>query len=369
MATIFVKDELRAQVEAATGGQVTVLYTAAGHPCYMSIIPKFNLQDIDASLGTGVHPAFIVNGTEKNELFIGQYQGIVKDNNLLSIPGVIPTVHQNFDYFRDKAANNGTGWHLITNAEWSAIALWTWRNSTMPRGNNNYGKSDGVPWETGRRGDKLAPGTTSGDGKVFTGSGPASWRHNGQSHGISDLNGNVWEWTSGMRLLDGEIHVLENNNAADNTKDQSSTSSEWKAILASNGSLVTPGTVGTLKYDCTAPGTTGLHGEPQLSDVVVNRNGTLGDNSVTPGYTKGFFENITVKAGVTVPAIIKTLGIYPVGGGLGADQLSVRNYGERMLLSGGSWSINSAAGVFSRYLNNPRTDIGLSIGARVAYVL
>lgn len=51
----------------------------------MNVIPKFNLQDIDASLGNGVHPAFVVNGVEKSEIFIGQYQGIVKDNNPLSI--------------------------------------------------------------------------------------------------------------------------------------------------------------------------------------------------------------------------------------------------------------------------------------------
>lgn len=73
--TIFIKDDLRASVEAATGGLVTVLYTAAGHPSYMNVIPKFNLQDIDPALGTGVHPAFIVNGVEKSELFIGQHVG------------------------------------------------------------------------------------------------------------------------------------------------------------------------------------------------------------------------------------------------------------------------------------------------------
>ena len=71
MTTIIIKDDLRAQVEASTGGAVTVLYTAAGHPSYMNVIPKFLKQDIDASLGTGVHEAFIVNGVEKSEIFIG----------------------------------------------------------------------------------------------------------------------------------------------------------------------------------------------------------------------------------------------------------------------------------------------------------
>jgi hypothetical protein len=306
---------------------------------------------------------------EKNEIFIGQYQGIVKDNNLLSIPGVIPTVSQSFDYFREKAANNGVGWHLMTSAEWAAVALWSWKNGSMPRGNNNWGKSEAVAYETGRRVDKAAPGTASGDGKVFTGSGPASWRHNGQVHGISDMNGNVWEWLGGMRLNDGEIQIFANNNAADNTKDQSSTSSEWKAILASDGSLVTPGTSGTLKYDCTVAGTTDEHGDPMLSDTIVNRNGTLGDSTSTPGYTNGVFESMTVKAGLTVPALVKQLALYPAGAGLGADQTWVRNYGERLPLAGGSWGRAAASGVFARYLLDPRSHVSSGVGGRSAYVL
>ena len=92
MPSIFVKDDLRASVEAATGGKVTVLYTASGQPSYMNVIPKFNLEDIDAGLGSGVHPAFIVGGVEKSELFIGTYQGINKNGEFLSLPGVDPTV-------------------------------------------------------------------------------------------------------------------------------------------------------------------------------------------------------------------------------------------------------------------------------------
>mgnify|MGYP003609996268 CR=1 FL=1 len=61
----FLKDTLRESVEAATGGKVTVLYDDKGYPSYMNVIPKFKVEDIDASLGTGVHPAFIVGGVEK----------------------------------------------------------------------------------------------------------------------------------------------------------------------------------------------------------------------------------------------------------------------------------------------------------------
>jgi len=44
MPTIFTKDDLRASVEAASGGKITVLYTATGQPSYMYVHPKFMLE-------------------------------------------------------------------------------------------------------------------------------------------------------------------------------------------------------------------------------------------------------------------------------------------------------------------------------------
>jgi hypothetical protein len=361
MTTILVKDDLRASVEAATGGQVTVLYTAAGHPSYMVRLPKFNLQDIDQSLGTGVHPAFIVNGIEKSEIWIGQHLGLQKDGNLLSLPGVTPTVYGTFDVNRGWAAANGPGWHLMTVAEWSAIALWCWKNGTLPRGNNAYGRDIGSPWETATRSDGYAPGDTAGAAMTLTGSGPASWRHNGQPSGIADLNGNLWEWNGGLRLQDGEIQILPNNDAADNTKDQSANSPLWKAIKATDGSLVAPGTSGTLKYDATnASGTGALI----LSDTLANQ---VADES--PDYAAVTLEGMTAKVGLTVPAIAKALGVYPVGSGLSGDYIWARNRGECLPLAGGHWSRGAGGGVFARILHNARADVNGSVGARPAYVL
>ncbi len=362
MPTIFTKDNLRASVESATGGSCTVLYTAGKHPCYMHIIPRFQLQDIDASLGTGTHPAFIVNGVEKSELFIGQFQGADLDGYLLSIPNVRPTVEINFDTCLARAAKNGQGWHIMTNAERSAIALWCWKNGFMPRGNTNWGKSDACPWETGRRHDNGAPGNTTGSGITLTGSGPDSWNHNGHSNGIADLCGNTWEWVTGLRLNNGEIQILPNNDAADNTKNVSGTSPLWQAISAATGDLVAPGTVGTLKYDCSTAAGPGTN-TAILSDTIVNTTGNEYD-------TKNSFEGMDKKTGLNVPPIAKMLCLYPVvATGLGGDNIWIKNSGERLPLVGGDWNHGASAGVLAVALTNERANVSSYVSARPACIL
>ncbi|MCP6237317.1 hypothetical protein NL436_27935, partial [Klebsiella pneumoniae] len=81
-------------------------------------------------------------------------------------------------------------------------------------------------------------------GRTLTGAGPVTWRHDGTPAGIADLVGNIWEFTPGLRLVDGEIQVLANNDAA--TASDFTDAAPWKAVLQ-DGSLVAPGTSGTLK--------------------------------------------------------------------------------------------------------------------------
>ncbi len=66
------------------------------------------------------------------------------------------------------------------------------------------------------------------------------WRHNGKENGIADLSGNVWEWNSGMRIFNGEIQVIADNNASKLAIDLGAASTEWKAINGETGNLVTP---------------------------------------------------------------------------------------------------------------------------------
>ncbi|SFB30507.1 SUMF1/EgtB/PvdO family nonheme iron enzyme [Azotobacter beijerinckii] len=368
MPSIFIKDSLRQAVEGATGGKVTVLYSADGKPGYYCIVPKFRLEDIDASLGSGVHPAFVVQGQEKSELFISQFQASVVGGMALSLPGQDPATSFTYDQARSYCAALGTGFHLMTNAEWAAIALWCHKNGFLPRGNTRFGQSEVARFETGRRVDGGEIGVVSGTARTLTGSGPASWRHDNTPAGIADLVGNVNEWVTGARVVEGEIQIVPDNDAALATTDLSANSSAWKAILP-NGSLVAPGTAGTLKYDASEAGTTGDHGSPLLSDTVLNRNGPQGSNAMGAGFTADALQALTAKAGLEVPALLKRLGLFPLAASQGGGSLYVRNYGERMLMRGGAWSDTLSAGLFRVSLAIDRSHPSSYIGFRPAFVL
>ena len=336
-----------------------IIYDGFGDPNVMVRIPKFNVEDIDASLGTGVHPAFIVNGVEKDAIYISKYLASALGSNYVSMPDKDPATSINFDNALSACAAKGAGWHLMTNAEYAAIALWSWKNGTMPHGNNNYGRDVDNRLETGRLTQAAAILGASGTARTATGTGPATWSHDHTTDGIFDLNGNVYEWSGGMRLNDGEIQVLANNNAADNTKDQSATSAEWQAISSTDGSLVAPATVGSLKYDAT--GAIGA-GAPLVSDTILSQS----DGST---YSYTYLESLAAKVGLTVPAILKQLALYPVGTGLGGNRIYVRNIGERLPVRGGYWYDGSNAGVFMLDVHYGRSLVYSWVGFRAAFVL
>ena len=351
--TILVKDSLRQSVELASGGEQTVLYTAKGQPTYMNIIQKYDMSTIDPSL-SGIHPAFTVNGVEKPEIFIGTYQGKIVAGELLSLPNVDPTVSTNFTNFLAAARASGNGHHLITNAEWSAVALQCYKKNQQPLGNSYYGRSSEDPLLIGRRYDGLNPGDTSGSARTLTGSGPVEWRHNRKPSGIADLSGNVWEWNAGMRLVNGEIQVIADNNAALLAIDMGESSVQWKAIDGETGNLVTPDgngtTVGTVKY-----------ANSGTADYTIN------------GASFGVIRNLSTTKPVTAIALakLKALCLYPHNentASYNGDYFGKDITAERVPIRGGGWSNAADAGVFALNLVNVRTGTYTIIGARPAFV-
>ena len=328
----------------------TILVDSNGNPNHMVYIPKFLLNTIDATWAATAHPAFIVNGVEKDGIYIGKYQAGAVNGKCVSQPGLNPWVSINFDNSLAACAAMGTGWHLMTNAEWAAIALWCWKNNLQPRGNSNYGLSSDLATEGGQRVDGLKNGYTASGGVCYTGSGPKGWNHNGLASGIADLNGNVWEWVGGMRQNSGEIQVIQDNNAADNTVSQAAGSAAWKAILQ-DGSLVAPGTALSLKYDDLAGAAT--------VNVAITGTGSL----------SGTFESLPAAGGVTIPPLLKQLCLFPAGSGLNSDYFWLNNAIEGIPLRGGHWYNGAAIGVCDLYLSYDRSLVRSDIGFRPAFAI
>lgn len=370
MTTVFVRDELRASIEAATGGQCTVLYTAQGMPSYFFVLPKFNLEDIDESLGAGTHPAFIIQGNEVPYLLIGMFQGCVKNAELLSLSGVLPATNLSMASAATYARNCGAGFHLMTNAEWAAIALWCYKNGWLPAGNSDWGRNYLAPHETGVRWDGLAPGEVTGApgavygaGLTLTGSGPCAWRHNNQPSGISDLAGNVREWVTGVRLAEGELQVFPNNDAAA-YQGAFSGAPDWKAVNFANGSLVTPGTAGTVKLDSLVPASGDPPqdlGEFAWSATLVNKVGPDGDASDTQDHNHMRF--VDIESG---PAVLKTLGLRPLGEMDNMGDVFARNYGTRYFSRGARHFSGAYAGLFSWVAFDQTSSTHYYTGARLA---
>lgn len=341
-------DDLKLSIEALSGGKNTVLFDDLGMPSVMVPFPKLKMSDLIAGGSENIHPAFSVDGVEKGVIYVSKYQNIVLNERGYSLPMRDPRASLNFDQAVTYCRNKGKGWSLTPYSLWSAIALWCRKNGTMPRGNNNYGADHAYGHEKG------VP-TYYESGKIArcaTGSGPNTWNHNWMPDGIADLNGNVWEWCAGMRLMNGEIQIIPYANCMAADASMGASSTLWKAIAA-DGTLVEPGTAGTLKYNY-------VSGHIQL---------TSGDITPEDTWRGDTYQNMTLDSTLTVPEIAKALLIYPdePGGDYGGDGHYMNTSGERLPLCGGYWDSASSAGVFSVDLNYPRSGSSTLIGFRSAY--
>jgi sulfatase modifying factor 1 len=316
--------------------------------------------------------AFIVGGKEKDCIYISKYLNIVEHGRAYSLPNRDPAHTISLEDARAACAGKGPGWHLMTNAEWAAIAHWCRKNGTIPRGNTNAGRDITNQQEHG------IPAPSSGIGagnypemRTLSGSGPDTWSHDWTAAGIHDLVGNVWDMVSGLRIVDGELQIIPDNDSALNV-DESPSSPLWRAIDTS-GNLVAPGSPNTYKYDGINPGISDeganlVPGGVRLSTTVSNFQYT---GSYKPGddyyaWTMMPFKDMETDAAPHV--LLRELGLYPVEGLTGGDNFFVRNYGERVPIRGGSWLDGHTAGIWELYLRDDRSWIFPDVGFRPAYV-
>jgi len=340
-------DELKLAVEGLSGGTNTVLFDDLSMPSYMVKVPKMLNSEILTSGGSAVtHPGFIVNGKEEAYEYVSKYINIVSRDRAYSLPFKDPAVNIDFDNALAKCRNKGKGWGLVAFSTWAAIALWSRKNGTMPHGNLHNGADPTATWEKG-----ILTNATGGSYRTYTGSGPVTWNHDHSPLGICDMGGDVSEWFAGIRLYNGEIQVIPNANAMLASCDMSASSSEWKAILASDGSLVAPGTAGTLKYS-------------EASNQIQTAAPTVKD-----AWQGGEYKSMAVASGVTIPELAKALILYPdeANGDYRGDFHGWNTSGERVGLCDSFWGSVAAGGAFYLGLYNPRSGASYNLGFRCAY--
>ena len=341
------------------------LYDDLNSPSVMVKIPKMTWAQLGVGDSTEVFPAFIVNGRVVDALYFSKYENIVQNNRGYSLPAHDPAVYVDCDQSVAYSTAKGIGWHSMTRLEWCVIALWCLQNGFQPNGNNNFGK------DISESTYKAIPTLYHSDGRtqrVATGTGPLTWYHNNAPDGIADMNGNVWEWTTGVRLVYGELQVLSHdgvtfgNDAAHPDNSQAADSTLWRAIDGTTGVLITPDGSGTtansLKLDF-------------VSSAWKWITGTISSKSDRDRGTA--FENTTVDSTVCTAAqrILQALCLYKASDVSGAykEDFFWANNGaaEQCFFAGGRWTISVRAGVFS-HSGDLRSYSSVDLGFRSTFV-
>jgi formylglycine-generating enzyme len=350
-------------LEGFIGPNNAIKYDRKGNANIMVWIPRFNWDEDNGFNSSTVHPAFVVNGVTKSGIWVSKYENIVLDSSTAAIysastldtdthtyiassqPGKSGRYNISFDASRRACANmnNGTtitGWHMMTNAEWAAVALWCKDNATMPLGNNNYGRDVDSKHVTGT----IISGDTfgSGNSRWLGGSGGEKTAHNRSESGIYDLNGNLWEWVDGLRLENGLIYVTGN----------ASTSPTW----AGNSFAATEANW----YN------TGMYTKWAGGAATGFTIGVGGRDSVMTTAKSQYFGTTT-----GADSLCKALALGPTSSSAanyGNDYFYANNNGTFFPIRSGSWYKSAAAGVFVLDLNYARTGTNSAIGFRASLI-
>lgn len=375
-----------------------------GNPGVFVRFDKCMSSDLDPSLPNHVHPAFIINGKEQEYILIGKYKGaeVKAGGAIYSAPNAMPVRSQSIDTVLPKIRSAVPGATSgMTMADHGLIKLIAQKNGWVPKGNTLYGVAygDGSLWRTGQnyaagnvrcfagwsytcreahtssvlnrpdltptlweKGEQLGgvicdtviDSTYRVGYRTLNGSGPLSW-YMGGAGGIADIIGSSLEFRYGVRLVDCEIQIMENNDAADPAQDLGEDSGAWRAILPhaedDGYELVEPGTSGTLHWNWTGSAI-------QLD----NQCGSL-----TAGSKNQAFGTLTASARVPyVPCIMKELGLFPTG----AEDETAGNFyvnfaeGESIVRAGGAFSTGGNSGLGSVRMDVPRSTTTNALGCR-----
>lgn len=349
-------DNYKNTLEAMSGGKNTVIFDDAKLPSVMVRLSPFNLEDIDAGLGSGLHPAFLYNSSLLS-VWVGKYLATVPSGGTraYSLPGNANRLVKHsvtYDQAVSFCTAKGTGWHLMTAHEWGAIGLWCCKENINPRGNTDYGRAYDAKEETAIREDTNVPGSTSGTSRTLSGTGPDTWTHDQLPTGIHDLVGNVWEWNHLLKIVDGRI-ICPTTNVYDLAE------ASWTTQDAYFNSPAAGDMSGSDNL-----------GAPSLADSVTNYGGTPGSDSHYDYNSTNPWRSMTNNLSST-PSILRALLLAPTSTITNSltGVIYVRNYGTRVPLRGGGWHGTSGAGLGALLLSSARSTAHTYFGFRPAYAI
>lgn len=307
--------------------EVVVIYDNAGIPSIMRRFTKTTNKELFFG-SDKTHPAFVIGGEVYDEIFVSVYENCEINGKPYSLPMQKPWVNIANDDAAKACFSKGEGWHLMTAPEWGLLADISLKMGTLPHGNTSSGKYHADEAEQGK--------TYDGGNKTLTGSGPATWTHNHAPEGVHDLCGNIWEMVRGLRIKDGVLQQARDNNGAEDI-DLTESSSHWENITDNSGKAVRVAVDG--------------------GDITFTT-----DEDAEQDYTGNCWEDVTMDC---ESEQLKELALF--SGEPKAYCYIDSTDGERFPIRGGSWFDGANAGVFSAYLNNPRSLVHRNVGFRSAY--
>lgn len=316
----------------ATEHNNVVIFDDRGIP---SIMCRFERQK-DA---TETPAIFKIGEYMADAIYISKYPNVIIKGRAYSLPMLDPVANVTFDVAVAACITKGEGWHLMTAVEWEYLLNQSREKDTMPHGNTDYG-TDYYHKE------EKADCDGCGYGRSKTGSGPATWNHDNAIYGVSDLNGNVWEWLAGLRLLDGAIEYIPNNDAALTGCDLSRNSKEWQQLRTARGPVRV---------------------EVEAGEITITDRKAAED--YTPDYDGTRIADLKIDL-QEVPQALKDLGIVPDK--RAESELKTYVYfdateGEWLPFRGSSFYYTSNSGASALYLSFPRSYSYVYVGFRSAF--
>lgn len=280
---------------------------------------------------------FKIGDKVADAIYISKYPNTVIDGRAYSMPMADPTVNITFDEAVQACRCKGLGWHLMTAVEYEYLLNQSREKGTMPHGNTDWGKDYYHNEEQGK---------VSNLGRTYTGTGPVTWNHDHTPYGVSDLNGNVWEWLAGLRIKDGVIEFIPGNKAASPYCDLSKDSTEWQQAETSKGPV-------RANVEC---------GEITITDAVAA-------DDYTPDYDGVRIDELEVELS-EIPQALKDLGIIPDKRAEEENKTYVyfdATEGEYLPFRGSAFHYTSISGPSALGMDYPRSFSYDPVGFRSAF--